>query len=135
VDKILAMPDSIERIEHYHAGVEASKQFYLENSYLDGNVIVTDVRGKEIPVGNRFLIYTLPGLSKGNISVRIADGKEPDVVSITLGHSIFNRTATIDVGILSKAFGGGGHIKAAACQPPIAKAETALRTIIMACKG
>ncbi len=135
VEKILAMPDSIERIEHFNAGFEASKEFYRENSHLDGNVIVTDVRGKVIPVGNRFLLYTLPGFSKANISVRIADGHTPDVVSITIGYSIFNRSATIDVGILCKGFGGGGHTKAGACQPPVAKAESALRTIIMACKS
>ncbi|MFC1481203.1 exopolyphosphatase [Candidatus Neomarinimicrobiota bacterium] len=135
VDEILAMPDSIERIEHYQAGFEASKRFYMENSYLDGNVIVTDVRGKEIPVGNRFLLYTLPGLSTGNISVRIADGHDDDVVSITIGHSIFNKTSPIDVGILCKSYGGGGHTTAGACQPPADKAEATLRTIIMACKG
>ena len=41
---------------------------------LDDNVIVSDFRGKKLALVNRFILYTLPGLSDGNISVQIAGG-------------------------------------------------------------
>ena len=37
---------------------------------------------------------------------------------ISVGHSIINRTATVDVGALMFAYGGGGHKAAGTCQIP-----------------
>ena len=119
VEEILEMPDSQERIKKYTEMQGIAALFYATNSHLDDNVIVTDVRGKEIPSANRFLIYTLPGLSEGNISVRIADGKKDEFDTISVAHSIFVRTSTTDSGELCKRYGGGGHKGAATCQPSL----------------
>ncbi|MFB0516946.1 MAG: exopolyphosphatase [Candidatus Neomarinimicrobiota bacterium] len=134
IDEILALPDTRERTQRYNDMQTVAAEFYLANSRLDGNVIVTDVRGKSIPPANRFLIYTLPGLEKGNISVRIADGKKGEFNSIAVAHSIFNRTSTVDSGELCKKYGGGGHRGAATCQPSIEESDRILTEIIATCK-
>ncbi|GAF84102.1 unnamed protein product [marine sediment metagenome] len=134
VDEILAMPDSQERIQRYNEMQDPAAEFYKANSRLDGNVIVTDVRGKDIPPANRFLIYTLPGLEEGNISVRIADGKEGESSSIAVAHSIFSRTSEVDCGELCKQYGGGGHRGAATCQPSVKESDRVLKEIIAVCK-
>ncbi len=134
VDEILAQPDTRERIERYNAAEKAAADFYQQHSRLEGNVIVTDVRGQEIPAANRFLIYTLPGLEGGNISIRIADGKKGMFNTISAAHSIFYRTSGVDCGELCKRYGGGGHKGAATCQPSIEDSDRILQEIIAACK-
>jgi nanoRNase/pAp phosphatase (c-di-AMP/oligoRNAs hydrolase) len=128
------MPDSQERVQRYNKMKGTAAEFYTANSWLDGNVIVTDLRGKEIHPANRFLIYTLPGLEEGNISVRIADGKKGEFSSLAVGHSIVNRTSSVDCGELCRKYGGGGHRGAAACQPSIEESDRVLKEIIAACK-
>ena len=135
VKEILAMSDSQERIKEYNDMQQTAADFYSENSRLEGNVIITDVRGKKIPAANRFLIYTLPGLEKGNISVRIADGKRGEFATISVAHSIFNRTSKVDAGELCKKYGGGGHVGAASCQPSLDISDQVLEEIIAACKN
>jgi len=135
VDEILNMPDTRERIERYNEMEALAREFYSENSYLDGNVIVSDVRGKTPPVGNRFLVYALPGLTGGNISVRISDGKQKEFYTINVAHSIINRTSSVDAGKLCKGYRGGGHERAAACQVSIEESDRVLKEIIEACKG
>ena len=53
---------------------EADEEFrkaLLASSRVDGNVVVTDFRGlSQIPVGNRFLVYTL--FPEATVSVRLA---------------------------------------------------------------
>ena len=134
VDEVLEMPDAQERIRNYHEMQGVAGEFYSANSYRDGNVIVTDVRGKDIPPANRFLIYTLPGLEEGNISVRIADGKKGEFDTISVAHSIFVRTSTVDADELCRKYGGGGLTKAATCQPSVEDSDKVVKEIIEACK-
>ncbi|MFQ6615418.1 MAG: exopolyphosphatase [Fidelibacterota bacterium] len=134
VDEILDMSDTRERIDVYHKMQEKSEDFYTAHSSLDNNVIVTDVRGEKIPPANRFIVYTLPGMDAGNISVRIADGKKGEFDTISVAHSIFVRTSPVDCGELCKRYGGGGHRGAATCQPPLEESDRVFREIIEACK-
>ncbi len=134
VEEILAMSDTSERIAEYNEMQQAAADFYSRHSHLDGNVIVTDVRGQQIPAANRFLIYTLPALETGNISLRLADGKRGEFNTISVAHSIFVRTSKVDAGALCKRYGGGGHRGAANCQPSIDDTERVLAELIAACK-
>ena len=134
VEEILAMPDSSERIRYYNQMQESAGDFLAENTILDGNVIVTDLRGKQIIPSNRFLIYAIPGHETGNISVRIADGKKGEFATISVAHSIFNRTSKVDAGELCKKFGGGGHKGAATCQPSLEEADSVFKQIVAACR-
>lgn len=134
VEEVLAMPDSQERVDRYNEMQDTAAAFFAENSHLDGNVIVSDFRGKDIPAANRFLIYTLDGLSDGNISVRISDGKAGEFDVISVGYSIFKKTSNVDCGALCAEYGGGGHKAVATCQPALDESDEVFQEIIAACE-
>ncbi|MFC1619198.1 exopolyphosphatase [Candidatus Neomarinimicrobiota bacterium] len=134
VEEILAMPDSQERIKRYNEMQQVAIDFNKANSRLEGNVIVTDVRDKQIPPANRFLIYAIPSLEEGNISVRMASGKQGEFNTISVAYSIFNRTSKVDCGSLCKSYGGGGHRAAATCQPSIEDSDRVFAELIAACQ-
>ena len=114
-DEILAMPDFKERIDAYEKDIKSYKRTLLENTKVSGEAIFIDFRGIEnIPIGNRFLEYVL--YPEQSISVRAVDGKDKQFVTISVGHSIINRTSAVDVGHLTLRYGGGGHKRAGACQ-------------------
>lgn len=129
IDEILADPQVKEKVDRVLAEEKAFLAHLREVSKLDANVVVTDVRGKKgLPTGNRFLIYTI--YPEANVSVRVADGKAGEFVSIQVGHSIFNRTCKSNVGELMNSFGGGGHLGAGTCQPKPEEADSVLGKII-----
>jgi nanoRNase/pAp phosphatase (c-di-AMP/oligoRNAs hydrolase) len=100
---------------------------------VDGPVLITDARGvTEIPPSNRFLVYSL--FPRTNISIRLIDGKGKEFVSISVGYSILDRSATIDVGSLMLKYGGGGHKAVGTCQVPYEHADHVLREMIEICK-
>ena len=58
--EILALSDVQERIEVYNEQTEKFKEMVKEHTKVDGNVIITDLRGVDpIYTGNRFMIYSL----------------------------------------------------------------------------
>jgi nanoRNase/pAp phosphatase (c-di-AMP/oligoRNAs hydrolase) len=128
-DTVLNDPDVKERIDRYFEQQEEFVKVMRETSTVEKNVIITDIRGmKDLPVGNRFLIYTM--FPQANIQVRIFDGRGGEFTVCAVGHSIFNRSSKTDVGALMSQYGGGGHRGAGTCQLPNAHAETKIRDII-----
>lgn len=128
---VLADPDVKERIDRYFAQQEEFARVMREHSRLDGNVIVTDLRGAgDLPAGNRFLIYTM--FPSANIQLRVFDGRKNEFIVVAVGHSIFNRTSKTDVGALMQRYGGGGHRGAGTCQLPLAEAEAKIAEILEA---
>ena len=134
IEEILTLPDAKERIQLYLANDLKAREFLTKHSEVKGSVLVTDTRGaEEIPPSNRFLIYSLfPGT---NISIRMIDGRGKEFVAISVGYSILNRTATVDVGALMLKYGGGGHKKVGTCQVPYDQAERVLNELIAACEA
>jgi hypothetical protein len=133
-EEILALPETQRWLKRYEDCQEEAINILLANSYLDGNVIISDFRGKKLAPVNRFILYSLPGLAEGNISVQIADG-EPDVwYEVAVGHSVFNRTSMMDVGDLCAWYGGGGHRTVGVCRPSVEDAEEVIKEVIGACK-
>ena len=81
VEEILAMPDFQERVEVYLEENEKYKQILNQIARIDGDAIMIDLRGQQgIPVGNRFMEYTL--FPEQNISIRIADGRNKEFARI-----------------------------------------------------
>ena len=114
-EEILALPDVQERIETYIEQTVKFRDMILKHTVVDGNVIVTDLRGVEpIYTGNRFMIYSM--YPQQNISVWIVSGRGGQGCSAAVGYSILNRTATMDVGSLMLKYNGGGHKKVGTCQ-------------------
>ncbi len=127
--KILQHPEVKKRCDHVLRDQEDFKKLLKKSSRLEGNVIISDLRGaKDAPVGNRFLIFTL--FPEGDVEVRIFRGKEGKTVNVAVGHSIFRRTCTVSAGDLCARYGGGGHFGAGTCQLAHEAAETKIAEII-----
>jgi len=111
---------------------EKLRQLLLEQTTMKGNVIYCDLRGvKEIPDGNRFLIFTL--FPKGNIQVKVAhDPQRENTTAISVGYNIFNPTSNVNVGELLKNYGGGGHKVVGSSRVPNDQAEQAIKEIVEA---
>lgn len=111
---------------------EKLRKLLLKRTTMKGNVIYCDLRGiKEIPDGNRFLIFTL--FPKGNIQVKVCDDPQrQNTTAISVGYNIFNPTSNVNVGELLKNYGGGGHRVVGSSRVPNDKAEQAIKEIIEA---
>lgn len=111
---------------------EKLRKLLLERTTMKGNVIYCDLRGvKEIPDGNRFLIFTL--FPKGNIQVKVThDSQRENTTAISVGYNIFNPTSHVNVGELLKHYGGGGHKVVGSSRVPNEKAEQAIKEILEA---
>jgi nanoRNase/pAp phosphatase (c-di-AMP/oligoRNAs hydrolase) len=129
IEEILAMPDVKERVDVYFEQNELFIKMVKEHSKVDGKAVIADMRGvKTIHAGNRFLIYTL--FPEQNISVWVVSGKHEVNNVITVGYSIINKTAKVDVGSLMLKYGGGGHRQVGTCQTSTAETDRILAEII-----
>ena len=133
-EQVLAEPDVIERTERYFAQQKDFEDMIRRCARIEGKVIVLDLRNEpEIFAGNRFTMYAM--YPECNVSIQVIWGLKQQNVVFTVGHSILNRTCTVDVGSLMLAYGGGGHLRKGTCQIPTEKADEALPVIIEALKG
>ena len=113
--EILDMPDVKERLDLYYQQKDIFTEMIKSHAKVYNSVVKVDLRDVEtIYAGNRFIIYTL--FPEQNISVWIVDGRNKSNVAVTVGHSIVNRSSTVDVGSLLLKFGGGGHKQVGTCQ-------------------
>lgn len=132
LEKIMKEPEVARRCQKVLNFQEKLRKILLERTTLKGNVIYVDLRGiKDIPDGNRFLLFTL--FPAGNISVKVNyDTQRENTTAISVGYNIFNKTATINVGELLSRYGGGGHKVVGSCRVPNENAEQAIQEIIAA---
>jgi len=122
IDEILDLPDFRERVELYREENKRYQEILGRCVRIQGSVILIDFRGiDDLPVGNRFMEYVL--FPEQNMSIRLADGLQRKFAMISVGHSIFNRTCTVDVGSLALRYGGGGHARVGTCQVPYDAAD------------
>ncbi|MCL1884912.1 MAG: exopolyphosphatase [Defluviitaleaceae bacterium] len=115
IDELLMLPDVAERVEYYNQQSADFREMILKYTRTHGDVTITDLRGVEtISTGNRFILYSL--FPEQNISIWIVDGFGGANCVIAVGHSILNRTSSVDVGALLAKYGGGGHTQVGTCQ-------------------
>ena len=133
-EQVLAEPDVIERTERYFAQQKDFEDMIRRCARIEGKVIVLDLRNEqEIFAGNRFTMYAM--YPDCNVSIQVIWGLKQQNVVFTVGHSILNRSCTVDIGSLMLAYGGGGHLRVGTCQIPTEKADEVLPVIIEALKG
>jgi hypothetical protein len=132
LEETLNDPEVKQRCQRIRDEQERLRKLLLERATLKGNVIYCDLRGvKNIPDGNRFLIFTL--FPKGNIQVKVAhDSQRENTTAISVGYNIFNPTSNVNVGELLKNYGGGGHRVVGSSRVPNEKAEQAIAEILAA---
>jgi hypothetical protein len=134
IDEILELPEVQERVRRLQEEDGRFREATLAHSRLQGNVVFTDFRGVDpIPVGNRFLVYTL--FPQANVSLRVHWGPSREHVAVAVGHSIFNRTCRTNVGELMSTYGGGGHRGAGTCLLRAAEAEDRIAAIVAALRS
>ncbi|HTU71032.1 MAG TPA: exopolyphosphatase [Candidatus Baltobacteraceae bacterium] len=134
VDQILQDPQVRKQVDRLKAEEPAFLEHLKETSRQDGNVVITDVRGrKNLPSGNRFLIYDL--FPSANVSARVADGRNNEFVSIQVGHNILKRDCKTSIGDMMAQYGGGGHTGAGTCQPAPGDADRVLGEIVTILKN
>jgi hypothetical protein len=128
IDEIMELEDIKERTLLYDQHREPFIRMMREFSQVDGSIIITDLRNVEhVYIGNRHVIYALH--PEQNISLRLFGGP-PGITVISVGYSILNKTATINVGSLMLKYGGGGHKSVGTCQVPDALANSVIAKII-----
>jgi len=129
IEEVIALPEVQERAAKLREQDQHFREVTRSKSRLDGNVVFTDFRDVDpLPVGNRFLVYTL--FPQANVSLRVHWGPSRQHVAAAIGHSIFNRTSRTNVGLLASKFGGGGHRGAGTCLLPAAEAEAKIAELI-----
>ena len=134
IEEILKMPAVSGRVDRFFFDGELFKKATVNNSELDGNVIVTDFRNLDrIPTGNRFLVFPL--YLKGNVQVRIFWNHTKDKIMLTVGKSIFNRTCEINIGRLMSEYDGGGLEGAGSCPLDPDLADKQIAEIIIKLKN
>ena len=134
IEEILALEDVKERVELYFEQDALFRKMVAEHTRVDGNVIVTDLRGVDtIYTGNRFLIYSL--YPEQNINLWIVDGRAKLNCPIAVGHSVLNRTSHTNVGSLLLEYGGGGHKQVGTCQVPYDDADKVIEELIARIKA
>lgn len=125
-------PEVKRRCRRIRDEQEQLSKLLVERTTMKGNVIYCDLRGvREIPDGNRFLIFTL--FPEGNIQVKVTDDSQrPNTTAISVGYNIFNPTSNVNVGELLKKYAGGGHRVVGSSRVPNDKAEQAIAEILAA---
>lgn len=132
IETVLQNKEVRRRTDRVLKEQEEFKRLLAEHAHQEGNVIVTDFRGlKEKPVGNRFLVFAV--FPEANVEMRLFDGHKGAVV-VAVGHSIFNRTCTVNIGELLKKFGGGGHRTVGTCQLDPEDAPSTIEKILQTLK-
>ncbi len=128
VEDVLELPEVKKRCRRFLEEQESYKDWLRRNCRLEGNVIITDMRDVErMPVGNRFLVYTL--FPEADVEVRIVRGLKKNTV-LLVGKSIFNRSCRVNVGEMLSRYDGGGHEGAGTCQVPPDQLDDVLGKII-----
>jgi nanoRNase/pAp phosphatase (c-di-AMP/oligoRNAs hydrolase) len=131
IDEIMQLPDVAERVKRYDELNQDYVAMLKKHTKTHGNVIVTDLRDVQpIFPGNRFMVYAM--YPQQNISIWIVDGKEKQNCVFACGHSIVNRSSTVDIGSLMLKHGGGGHHAAGTCQVPYDQTGEVLRELFEA---
>lgn len=131
INDILADPDVQERVKRYTEQEALYKKMILENSRVDGKVLVIDLRSvDEVVTGNRFVEYSL--FPQVFTSVRIIWGLNKQNTVFAVGHSIINRGSQVNVGSLMLKHGGGGHFQVGTCQIENDKVDQALADVVAA---
>jgi hypothetical protein len=129
IDEVLALPSVRERAARMREQDQAFRDVARAHSRIEGHVVVTDFRGVDpLPVGNRFLVFTL--FPEASAAVRIQWGPGKERVSVSAGRSILNRRSKANIGVLMSLHGGGGHAGAGACLLDPATADARIAEIV-----
>lgn len=129
VPQILELPDVAERVARYWEHQDLARGQLEAATVMERNVALADLRAADpVYCCNRFLIYAV--FPEAKVSVHLFRAARPGRVLVAAGKSIFDRSASINLGLLMLEYGGGGHSAAATCQVDEADAEDTVAEIV-----
>ncbi len=129
IDAILNLPDVKERAAVYFRYEKQHKDLLTSLAEVYRSIVVVDIRKMErVYPGNRFMVYAL--YPECNLSILIRIDKKNGKTVFSVGKSIINRTAAVNVGEIMLSYGGGGHRAAGACHVASATANEVLDQLI-----
>ena len=106
--------------------IEQNEQYvgYLKKyTRVEQHVGISDFRSlAKIPLGNRFLVYSLFPDTVVNMRIRYEDPSK-ETIAVNVGHSIFNPNCNVNAGLMLTDFEGGGHRGAGSCRFHSSKAD------------
>ncbi|MDR2054722.1 MAG: exopolyphosphatase [Desulfovibrio sp.] len=115
IEQILALPDIEERVELYFEQQPKAIEQIRRCAAVHGKLVVLDLRGEDpIWCTNRFTIYAL--FPQCNISMHVLWGLKQQNTVFAIGKSILDRSSPVNIGEVTLAYGGGGHLAAGTCQ-------------------
>ncbi|MDQ1354413.1 MAG: Exopolyphosphatase [Acidobacteriota bacterium] len=101
-----------------------------KHTTFKGDISITDFRSfKKMPIGNRFLVFSLFPETSVNVKIRHHDDDREKII-VSIAHNIFNRRCNVNAGLLCARFEGGGHFGAGSCSFPVCKTDEYLPVII-----
>ena len=129
IDEILASPDIVERVALYREHAEAAAEQIRRCAVVHGRLLVLDLRAEEvIHPTNRFMLYAL--YPHCTVSIHVLWGLKRQNTVFAIGRSIVDRSSTLDIGVLTLAYGGGGHACAGTCQIDNDRAQAVLAELV-----
>lgn len=113
---VMQDPEVLARCEQVVEENQAYRSLLAQHTIVQQGVAITDFRPlARNPRGNRFLVYSLYPQAFVQMKIRYDDYDRGTLI-VSLGHSIFNRTCQVNVGLLLQHFEGGGHLGAGSCR-------------------
>jgi hypothetical protein len=133
VEEVLKLPEVQERAARMREQNQSFREITQAHSRVEDNVVFTDFRSVDpVPVGNRFLIYTL--FPEVNVSLFAYWAPRPENVALSAGWSIFKRNCKTNLGVLMSLYGGGGQKGAGSCMLAPDRADVQIQEIIATLK-
>jgi hypothetical protein len=94
-----------------------------KHTVFNRHISITDFRSyKKMPIGNRFLVFSLFPETSVNIKIRYHDDHREKLI-VSIGHNIFNSRCRVNAGLLCARFEGGGHFGAGSCTFQVSKTD------------
>lgn len=92
-----------------------------KHTTVNRHISITDFRSFEkMPIGNRFLVFSLFPGTWVNVKIRYHDDDRGKLI-VSIGHNIFNDRCRVNAGLLCARFEGGGHFGAGSCTIDVSK--------------
>lgn len=130
INQVINFPEVQKRCRSVIEQNKLFKDILQNNTKLIKHVSVTDFRPfDKTPTGNRFLVYSLFPEAIVSVKIRHPDNSK-EKMSVSVGHSIFNRQCNVNVGRMLSKFEGGGHHGAGSCMFHVSKAEEYIARIL-----
>jgi len=130
ISTLLSDPEVAKRAKKVVSEFERFAGIIKEHTIMIGKVAYSDLRSRpDLPKGSNYVVYSL--FPNAVTSVRLMPEKEEkEVVKLSVGHNIYGKKSSFDVGAAMKRLGGGGHRSVGGASVKKEEAEALAKKII-----